>query len=133
MRFTLLALFVVAIVAAPSTAWSQASDPVPANTWKTSDADAATETIRTIGSRPYPHPHRICVRCPEAVDVTADRLEDLSGEVGELHDIKEGYHIFGHRVDVLGVCPRCRKRERVQADLPSASDARGSASAAERE
>lgn len=74
---------------------------------------------RYDGNRPYPHPHLICVRCHEAIDATADRLEDLCDQVKDLYAEQDGYRAISHRVDLLGVCPACQDAGDGQRTAPS--------------
>lgn len=59
---------------------------------------------RYDGSRPYPHPHLICVRCHKIIDPQVTLVDDLTQEVAEL----TGYEVTGHRLDFYGLCPDCR-------------------------
>lgn len=59
------------------------------------------------------HDHVRCVRCGRVDDVESLPL-DLSQA---RHDDLSGYRIIGHRLELLGVCPRCR-------DDPRGGDAR---------
>lgn len=49
------------------------------------------------------HDHLRCVRCGRVDDVSAPAL-DLSG--GRTNDWR-GYQILGHRLEFLGICPKC--------------------------
>jgi Fur family peroxide stress response transcriptional regulator len=60
---------------------------------------------RYDGSRPYPHPHLICIRCRKIMDPQLSLLNDLTQEVAEL----TGYEVLSHRLDFYGVCPDCRQ------------------------
>jgi Fur family peroxide stress response transcriptional regulator len=60
---------------------------------------------RYDGSRPYPHPHLICVRCHKIMDPQVSLVDDLTQEVAEL----TGYQVISHRLDFYGVCPACRR------------------------
>jgi Fur family peroxide stress response transcriptional regulator len=64
---------------------------------------------RYDGSRPYPHPHLICVCCQKIMDPPVSLVEDLKREVADL----TGYEVISHRLDFYGVCPDCRQ-SRVQ-------------------
>ena len=60
---------------------------------------------RYDGSRPYPHPHLICVRCRKITDPQVSLLDDLAQEVARL----TGYQVVSHRLDFYGLCPDCRQ------------------------
>jgi Fur family peroxide stress response transcriptional regulator len=62
------------------------------------------EGSRYDGAAPYPHPHLICVRCKEIVDLEPAGLTELPLAVAQ----RTGYQIIGHRVDFFGICPRCQ-------------------------
>lgn len=61
---------------------------------------------RYDGSRPYPHPHLICVRCHSIMDPQVSLVDDLTQEVAD----QTGFEVIGHRLDFYGVCPKCRGR-----------------------
>jgi Fur family peroxide stress response transcriptional regulator len=65
----------------------------------------ANDGNRYDGSRPYPHPHLICVRCREIMDPQVSLVDDLTQEVAEL----TGYEVISHRLDFYGLCPDCRE------------------------
>jgi Fur family peroxide stress response transcriptional regulator len=60
---------------------------------------------RYDGSRPYPHPHLICVRCHKITDPEMRRMDDLTEEIAAA----SGYEILSHRLDFYGLCPECRQ------------------------
>jgi Fur family transcriptional regulator, peroxide stress response regulator len=62
---------------------------------------------RYDGSKPYPHPHVICTRCKKIMDPELVHLGEISKEMS----MKTGYKIFSHRLDFLGLCPKCQKKE----------------------
>ena len=62
---------------------------------------------RYDGSRPYPHPHLICVRCRKIMDPELSIAQDLVQQVAQ----QSGYQIISHRLDFYGVCPECREGE----------------------
>jgi Fur family peroxide stress response transcriptional regulator len=68
----------------------------------------ADDSNRYDGSRPYPHPHLICVRCRKIMDPQVSLVDDLTQEVAEL----TGYEVISHRLDFYGVCPDCRQGSR---------------------
>jgi Fur family peroxide stress response transcriptional regulator len=57
------------------------------------------------GSKPYPHPHLVCLQCKSVNDVDLVALSDLPQEVAQ----QTGYRIVSHRFDFFGVCPRCQE------------------------
>jgi len=61
---------------------------------------------RYDGSRPYPHPHLICVRCHKISDPDVRHMDDLTEEIAAA----SGYEILSHRLDFYGLCPECRQR-----------------------
>ncbi len=61
---------------------------------------------RYDGSKPYPHPHVVCVRCRRIVDPDLATLEGLTAEVSE----QTGFQVLNHRLDFYGVCPSCQGR-----------------------
>lgn len=62
---------------------------------------------RYDGSRPYPHPHLICVRCRKIIDPQVSLVHDLTQEVAQL----TGYRVVSHRLDFYGLCPDCQQAE----------------------
>jgi Fur family transcriptional regulator, peroxide stress response regulator len=60
---------------------------------------------RYDGSRPYPHPHLICVRCHRIMDPQVSLVQDLTREVAE----QTGYQVHSHRLDFYGLCPDCQQ------------------------
>jgi len=60
---------------------------------------------RYDGSRPYPHPHIICMECKKIVDPDLDSLDNLTQEL--IQDT--GFKIVNHRLDFFGICPECLK------------------------
>jgi Fur family peroxide stress response transcriptional regulator len=60
---------------------------------------------RYDGSKPYPHPHLICVRCRKIIDQEVSLAHGLVQQVAR----QSGYQITGHRLDFYGVCPDCRE------------------------
>jgi len=59
---------------------------------------------RYDGSRPFPHPHVICMKCKTVIDPDLSSLDDLTREVIE----ETGFEIVTHRLDFFGVCRECR-------------------------
>ena len=65
------------------------------------------ESNRYDGTRPYPHPHLICMKCKKIIDPDSPALNQLSRELSQ----KTGYQIVNHRLDFFGICPQCQKKE----------------------
>jgi Fur family transcriptional regulator, peroxide stress response regulator len=61
---------------------------------------------RYDGSRPYPHPHMICLRCKKIMDPEISSIDELSDEMQR----KTGYTICHHRLDFFGLCPDCQEK-----------------------
>jgi len=59
---------------------------------------------RYDGSRPYPHPHLICIRCRRIVDSDASVARTMVEEVSQ----HSGFEVVSHRLDFYGLCPDCR-------------------------
>ncbi len=56
-----------------------------------------------------PHNHIRCIRCGRVDDLDVDhRMKDCSREIRR----KTGYEMIESRVEILGLCPDCRKNER---------------------
>jgi Fur family ferric uptake transcriptional regulator len=53
------------------------------------------------------HHHLICNRCGKVVEVEEDLLEPLERTVEE----KYGFHVEDHRVQFIGYCEKCAKKE----------------------
>jgi Fur family peroxide stress response transcriptional regulator len=62
---------------------------------------------RYDGSRPYPHPHLICIRCRKILDLEVSLAEGLVQEVTQ----QSHFQIVGHRLDFYGLCPDCQDGE----------------------
>ncbi|MGQ9586215.1 MAG: Fur family transcriptional regulator [Anaerolineae bacterium] len=56
---------------------------------------------------PTPHPHLVCVRCRQVVDLEPTLLDELSQKVAW----RTGYRIMGYRLNFFGHCPECQKQE----------------------
>lgn len=69
------------------------------------ELEFSNEHNRYDGSKPYPHPHLICVKCKRIVDPELSSLADLTRALAN----DTGYHILSHRLDFYGVCPNCRR------------------------
>lgn len=62
------------------------------------------EGVRFDARRPDPHPHLICSRCGDVIDIKVENIEQLVRQVSE----STGYEIVGHPLQLWGLCPRCR-------------------------
>lgn len=51
------------------------------------------------------HDHLICVSCGTIVEFAEERIERLQEEVARRH----GYRPTGHKMELYGVCRKCRK------------------------
>lgn len=65
---------------------------------------------RYDGSRPYPHPHLICLGCRKIMDPEVSLVHDLAQEVADL----TGFEVVSHRLDFYGLCPQCRQSRPAQ-------------------
>jgi Fur family peroxide stress response transcriptional regulator len=63
---------------------------------------------RYDGRQPAPHPHLVCVSCEKIVDSDIGVPGALVWQVAET----SGYQIVGHRLDFLGICPKCQRQAR---------------------
>ena len=61
---------------------------------------------RYDGNKPYPHPHLICTQCGEIRDLEVPALSDILDQVSQ--DV--GYQIVSHRLDLYGICSKCRAK-----------------------
>lgn len=62
------------------------------------------DSSRYDGSRPYPHPHLICIKCNTIFDLELSELEGLAQRVAQV----TGFQITNHRLDFFGLCPKCQ-------------------------
>ena len=67
----------------------------------------SNDSSRYDGSKPYPHPHLICIKCKNIVDIDIATLDALSLKIAQ----KTGYRIVNHRLDFYGICPQCQEKE----------------------
>ena len=67
----------------------------------------SNDSNRYDGSKPYPHPHLICIKCKNIVDIDISTLDALSLKIAQ----KTGYRIVNHRLDFFGICPQCQEKE----------------------
>ncbi len=58
---------------------------------------------RYDGNKPYPHPHVMCIKCKNIIDLGMTGLEDIKEKVAA----KTGFEIMTHRLDFFGVCREC--------------------------
>ena len=65
------------------------------------------DSNRYDGTRPYPHPHLVCIECRKILDPSVPALDELPLQLAK----KTGYNILHHRLDFFGICPACRKRK----------------------
>ena len=59
---------------------------------------------RIDGYSAVPHPHIICLKCEEVIDVEIDGLEVLRDSIKDTHQ----YQIKNFRLDFFGICPKCQ-------------------------
>ncbi len=62
---------------------------------------------RYDGSKPYPHPHVICLKCKKIMDSALNSLQPLMEAAGK----ETGFLILSHRLDFFGLCPECQRNE----------------------
>jgi len=62
---------------------------------------------RYDGSKPYPHPHVICLKCKKIMDPELDSLQHLAEAASQ----QTGFRILSHRLDFFGLCPDCQGKE----------------------
>jgi Fur family peroxide stress response transcriptional regulator len=65
---------------------------------------------RYDGSRPYPHPHLICIRCRKITDPQVSLVDSLAAEVAQ----QSGYNVLSHRLDFYGLCPGCQQSSHLE-------------------
>ena len=68
------------------------------------------DSNRFDGTRPYPHPHLICIQCKKILDPDIPTLSELPEELAK----RTGYHLVNHRLDFFGICPQCQSKERLR-------------------
>jgi len=59
---------------------------------------------RYDGIRPDSHPHLICTKCKNIVDLQVATLSGLPQEIAQ----STGYQMVSHRLDFFGICPQCQ-------------------------
>jgi Fur family transcriptional regulator, peroxide stress response regulator len=62
---------------------------------------------RYDGSKPYPHPHLICIKCQRIIDPDTESFSKLHIELARQY----GYQIVNHRLDFFGICPACQESQ----------------------
>jgi Fur family peroxide stress response transcriptional regulator len=62
---------------------------------------------RYDGNKPYSHPHLICTKCKNIVDLQVANLNELPQKVAQ----STGYRIMSQRLDFFGICPQCQEKE----------------------
>jgi len=53
------------------------------------------------------HYHLRCIYCGSVEDAPIDPMENLENAICE----KSDYSIIGHKLEFIGICPKCRKNE----------------------
>jgi Fur family ferric uptake transcriptional regulator len=66
------------------------------------------------------HYHVRCVRCGRVGDVVSRPLPELDNAFRGSSD----YEIIGHRLELVGLCPRCKETRRVENAAAHATDGR---------
>ena len=56
--------------------------------------------------RPH-HDHLVCTKCGEVIEFHYEALEALQRDIAEQY----GYELTGHVHELLGRCPKCRKKQ----------------------
>ena len=51
------------------------------------------------------HDHLICTKCGRFVEIYSKQLEKLQAQLVKKH----GYVQHRHKLDIFGICPKCRK------------------------
>lgn len=52
------------------------------------------------------HDHLICLKCGRFVEIYSEKLEKLQEELVK----KYGYEQKSHKLDIFGICPRCKRK-----------------------
>lgn len=68
------------------------------------DFDARRAKFESSADKTH-HDHLICIKCAKVVEFLEPEIERLQDEVVEKH----GFVIRWHRMEIFGLCPRCRK------------------------
>jgi Fur family peroxide stress response transcriptional regulator len=59
---------------------------------------------RYDGSKPYPHPHLVCINCRKTLDAKVSLAPNSGQEVAH----SSGYQIVSHRLACCELCPGCQ-------------------------
>ena len=51
------------------------------------------------------HDHMICTKCKKIIEYRDENLENLQLEIAAVH----GFHMLQHKMEIYGICARCRK------------------------
>ncbi len=51
------------------------------------------------------HDHLVCTKCGEVQEFSNEAIEKLQEEIAESH----GYIVHTHKLELYGICPKCRK------------------------
>lgn len=64
------------------------------------------------GLTPTPHPHLICTRCEQILDIELNDAQNLI-KTDWVKSVAErtGFQVSGHRFDIYGLCPTCQTIE----------------------
>ena len=54
------------------------------------------------------HHHLVCIRCNRIVDLESPGLDDISLPKGK----PQGFEICDYSVQIMGICPDCRKKQK---------------------
>jgi len=65
---------------------------------------------RRYDARTAPHYHLRCVACGAVEDAPLEPIKSLDDRLRGRTD----YEVLGHRVEFIGLCPRCRTRRRTR-------------------
>ncbi|MEN4100733.1 MAG: Fur family transcriptional regulator [Anaerolineaceae bacterium] len=70
------------------------------------ELEFGSHSSRYDGSRPYPHPHLVCVSCQAILDPLIDSVHAIAEQAAMMYD----YKMVGHRLDIFGICPNCQEQ-----------------------
>jgi len=57
------------------------------------------------GNKPYPHPHLICTKCGQILDLEFGPVAGISQEIAR----QTGYKITHQQLNFYGLCPQCQQ------------------------
>jgi Fur family transcriptional regulator, peroxide stress response regulator len=60
---------------------------------------------RYNGKKPYPHPHLICTKCGQILDLEFGPVAGISKEIAR----QTGYKITHQQLTFFGLCPKCQE------------------------